>query len=807
MKKIVFAAALSAGLLAFGDIGEFAKKVSFTIEYEGAGELSGIPVLVKLAANSPVGFSYSDCAADGSDIRFTDANDEAIPFEIDTWNTEGESLVWVKPTSLAKGTTFVMYYKGTPVAANDPTAAWTDYTGVWHFGDLGEDKTSNSKGLFPNSTSAEGIDGHLSMASFAGEPGKFGSSFCPNDATDYNKGNFNDGGVWVVDSGEDSPLDANGNLTISGWIKHRDWKYYNNDKIFFKRLEATSTTEGGFIVDSNSTVDNNGRVQARSSAGNLRQRDEKYEGSDPRKDWLYVTVAFTTKNNQIFLYENGVEVYAGAGKSKGAVVDNNAPLVFGNTISIVDSETGAGANAWNGWIDEVRYSTSTKSAEWIAVEYATMTDESFLSAGTVENIGKTVAAKPAFDPEETVFYPSISVTINCATEGATIWYTTDGSDPTTSGSRLVYSEPLVLSGTTTVKAFATKEGLDASDIASATYTNEGARPPVPGDLQVKAKVTNAVLHGTIADLGNNGATACDVYLALNDGEAVKIAEGVTEAFEHVISDLAEATTYSYVLTIRNNAATPMEASADGSFTTLPSVLQPGETPAETRELIQEMIDVAAGESPAGTVTLGEGTFEIDVQLMLTNGVTLVGQGWKKTIVRQTGKPGVNDATKRCMTIAGEAALKGVTLTGGKDQNNGSGGGGVYFESNGTISGCRITGNTSTSFHGGGVGIGGNGTVAKIDHTIIDHNEVTIKNYFGGGIGTQARNVTLEVDTCLICANTCTSSGGGIGFCTKAKTNWVKASSEIRRLRTMRSPAPRASVADIMRMTTNGRMRQ
>ena len=383
MKKIVFAAALSAGLLAFGDIGEFAKKVSFTIEYEGASELSGIPVLVKLAANSPVGFSYSDCAAGGGDIRFSDANGEAIPFEIDTWNTEGESLVWVKPTSLAKGTTFTMHYSGTPAEANNPTAAWTEYTGVWHFNELGTDTTSNSKGLFPNSTSVEGIDGHLSVASFAGEPGKFGSSFCPNDATDYNKGNFNDGGVWVVDSGDSSPLDANGNLTISGWIKHRNWTKYNNDKIFFKRLDATSTTEGGFIVDSNSTADNNGRLQVRSSNGSARQRDEGYEGPDSRKDWVYVTVAFTTKNNQIFLYENGVELYAGKGTYKGKVEDNDMPLAFGNSPVIVDSATGTGANAWNGWIDEVRYSTSTKSAEWIAAEYAAMASESFLSAGTV----------------------------------------------------------------------------------------------------------------------------------------------------------------------------------------------------------------------------------------------------------------------------------------------------------------------------------------------------------------------------------------------------------------------------------------
>ena len=42
------------------------------------------------------------------------------------------------------------------------------------------------------------------------------------------------------------------------------------------------------------------------------------------------------------------------GTYKGKVEDNDMPLAFGNSPVIVDSATGTGANAWNGWIDEVR---------------------------------------------------------------------------------------------------------------------------------------------------------------------------------------------------------------------------------------------------------------------------------------------------------------------------------------------------------------------------------------------------------------------------------------------------------------------
>ena len=77
-------------------------------------------------------------------------------------------------------------------------------------------------------------------------------------------------------------------------------------------------------------------------------------------------------------------------------------------------------------------------------------------------------------------------------------------------------------------------------------------------------------------------------------------------------------------------------------------IQPGASPAATRQAIQAAIDAAAAQSPAGTVTLGAGTFEIDAQLMITNGVELVGQGWDDTTIRQTANG------QRVATLAGGA---------------------------------------------------------------------------------------------------------------------------------------------------------
>ena len=76
-------------------------------------------------------------------------------------------------------------------------------------------------------------------------------------------------------------------------------------------------------------------------------------------------------------------------------------------------------------------------------------------------------------PETPILTPSCSfletqeVTISCSSDGATIYYTTDGSEPTQDDE--VYSSPLEITTTTTVKAIAVNEN-GASEIAEATYT-------------------------------------------------------------------------------------------------------------------------------------------------------------------------------------------------------------------------------------------------------------------------------------------------------------------------------------------------
>ena len=82
-------------------------------------------------------------------------------------------------------------------------------------------------------------------------------------------------------------------------------------------------------------------------------------------------------------------------------------------------------------------------------------------------LGAIAVATPTFSIPAGIYTTPQTLAISCATAGATILYTTDNSDPAVSG--LVYSAPLTISSTTTVKAIAVA-GSDTSFQASATYT-------------------------------------------------------------------------------------------------------------------------------------------------------------------------------------------------------------------------------------------------------------------------------------------------------------------------------------------------
>ncbi len=162
------------------------------------------------------------------------------------------------------------------------------------------------------------------------------------------------------------------------------------------------------------------------------------------------------------------------------------------------------------------------------------------SCPLLEEDGKgasTQVSTPQLSPAGGVFSSDLTVTISCATTGATIHYTTDGSPPTTSSA--VYNSPIDVAGdgsVTTIKAVAAKAGMATSAIASGTYTidySQVATPqfsPTAGtytsdqSVVISCATAGATIHYT-AD-GSPPTTSSDIYsvpiLVTGDGKVITI---------------------------------------------------------------------------------------------------------------------------------------------------------------------------------------------------------------------------------------------------------------------------------------------
>jgi len=94
------------------------------------------------------------------------------------------------------------------------------------------------------------------------------------------------------------------------------------------------------------------------------------------------------------------------------------------------------------------------------------------------------AATPTFSPAGGTFLAAQSVILSDATPGASVFYTTDGSTPSSSSN--LYTGAIVISSssTITIKAMATAPGLLNSAVTSAVYVIQGPPGPPPGLFSV-----------------------------------------------------------------------------------------------------------------------------------------------------------------------------------------------------------------------------------------------------------------------------------------------------------------------------------
>jgi hypothetical protein len=117
-----------------------------------------------------------------------------------------------------------------------------------------------------------------------------------------------------------------------------------------------------------------------------------------------------------------------------------------------------------------------------------------------------VAASPTFTPAPGAYSSSQTVKLSDSTPGAVIYYTTNGTAPTTSSAK--YTAALQVTTSTTIEAMAAASGYSNSAVATATYTITPPSGPVVdvglggvANVYAIANVSSAVLNGGMDTYG------------------------------------------------------------------------------------------------------------------------------------------------------------------------------------------------------------------------------------------------------------------------------------------------------------------
>ena len=345
------------------DARNFTKRIPVTVfGYAGTETLENFPVLVKLAAGEPAGFDYGDCATDGSDLRFAAADGTMLSHEVESWNPNGTSYVWVKVPALAgTATAFDLFYGADPATlpAVDPTDVWTRYAVVIHGGDELKNAVGNGLGVAAGSEHVK-ADGGAGMAGGG-----------------IRKAEYNSVGVNVD---EPSPkLSDAGRFSVSGWFK-RDGKGGNNNNgthILMANRKSWRDNGEGFAV----LTETGSRLSVSYKGGHTWTTGTNLvsAGFAPG-EWGHVAFSYDKPGLRLVSYLNGIQ--DNESDSPKNLENSDSTLAYWTFGSFGNNST---VDCFRGDMDELRVFNGFASGDWIRAEHDTVADPaSFVSLSPAE---------------------------------------------------------------------------------------------------------------------------------------------------------------------------------------------------------------------------------------------------------------------------------------------------------------------------------------------------------------------------------------------------------------------------------------
>lgn len=344
--------------------------------YTGTETLTDFQALIRLDEGR-YGFKYAECADQtaGTDVWFSSdaAGNNVLEREIDTWNPDGSSYIWVKIPSLAAGTEITMHWgdasKSQP-AAN--TAVWTGFAGVWHMGKASGAETE------PDAT-GNGLEATASASSFSSSVGDTSLMVAVTDGvaggSRVNTTANTIGNALKVPSYKNQ-LDNYNTFTVGGWFC-QTLRHPGRNRILCSRAAKASGTNATAYygweltspyqeAETPSGVDQGVYADcyvARVSAGNT----SKFNTFKPTKvvesvvnRWVHYSVVFDGTS---------VKAYVDGELATDGTITDALPT---NDNGFWIGRYGNRGNPFIGRYDEIRMYNGAMSADRVKADYDTM---------------------------------------------------------------------------------------------------------------------------------------------------------------------------------------------------------------------------------------------------------------------------------------------------------------------------------------------------------------------------------------------------------------------------------------------------
>ncbi len=479
--------------------------------------------------------------------------------------------------------------------------SWSVLNDLWEFNPstklwawMGGSKTGNQSGSY------------VAQGTF--DPGNYpGGRTNPSYWTD-SSGNFWMFGGWGIDSKGNLNLlndvwEFNPSTNLWAWIG--GGTVVNQPGVYSQQPGTPST---GYIPGSRqsapSWTDNLGNFwlaggYGYDSSGNAGDLNDLWEFNPTTNQWTWMSGSSTVGSN---------------GGQSG---------VYGSPGQTTAGNTPGGRTNAAGWTDS-------------AGNFWLFAGQGYDSAGTLGGLNDLwefqpgIVAKPVFSPAAGAYATAPTVTISDATPGAKIYYTINGTAPTTSSS--VYNGPIAVAATEVIEAFATASGNTPSGVSSASYTI--GPQAVPPSFSPAAGTYTSAQTVTISDTtsgaviyyttdGSTPTTASSAYngaitVSANETlQAIATGSGLSPSLVssavYIIS-LPTATpvfsplqgTYAVAQTVTisdSNANSTIYFTTDGTTPTTNSAVYNGPIAVSTSETVQA-IAAAPGLSPSAIASAG-----------------------------------------------------------------------------------------------------------------------------------------------------------------------------------------------------------